>query len=127
MIGTFLRGPNWSYFGPFEPHDPLKHDAVNNIDLSAFIWTRTFNRRIPSSLLLREWPGFAGLAMWFVVLPILLGRTILRRRKATMGGFAYRLMVFLLLMMALLPLKMALRWTLGLRYILFLPEWNANV
>ena len=28
VLGTFLRGPNWNFFGPFEYWDPHKVDAA---------------------------------------------------------------------------------------------------
>jgi hypothetical protein len=44
-----------------------------------------------------------------------------------MGAIRYSVMVFLLLFMALMPIKMVLRWTLNLKYFIYLPEFNANL
>ncbi len=30
VLGTFLRGPNWNFFGPFEAWDPHKNVPLNN-------------------------------------------------------------------------------------------------
>src|SRR2546426_10238060 len=38
VMGTFLRGPNWNFFGPYEIWDPHKVEALNNRDLSEFFW-----------------------------------------------------------------------------------------
>ena len=38
FFGTFLRGPNWSFFGPYEFWDPHKQEALNNIDVSNMFW-----------------------------------------------------------------------------------------
>src|SRR6266849_1453930 len=38
FFGTFLRGPNWSFFGPYEFWDPHKAEALNNIDVSHVWW-----------------------------------------------------------------------------------------
>src|SRR5258705_5570300 len=38
VTGTFLRGPNWNFFGPYEIWDAHKVEALNNRDLSEFFW-----------------------------------------------------------------------------------------
>src|SRR5207248_2748309 len=38
VLGTFLRGPNWNFFGPFEPWDPHKVVPLNNVNLSELFW-----------------------------------------------------------------------------------------
>src|SRR5262245_23608584 len=38
VMGTFLRGPNWNFFGPYEVWDAHKVEALNNRDLSEFFW-----------------------------------------------------------------------------------------
>ena len=38
VIGTFLRGPNWNFFGPFEFWDPHKVVPLTNINLSEFVF-----------------------------------------------------------------------------------------
>ena len=40
MLGTFLRGPNWNFFGPFEYWDIHKLEALTNVNLSEYIWVR---------------------------------------------------------------------------------------
>ena len=37
ITGTFLRGPNWSFYGPYEFWDPNKLEPLVNIDLSELI------------------------------------------------------------------------------------------
>jgi hypothetical protein len=44
-----------------------------------------------------------------------------------MGGIRYSIMVILLLFMALMPIKMVLRWIFNLKYFIYLPEFNANL
>ena len=34
VLGTFLRGPNWNFFGPFEFWDIHKLEALTNVNLS---------------------------------------------------------------------------------------------
>src|ERR1700723_2978345 len=38
VLGTFLRGPNWNFFGPFAFWDPHKVDPLNNINVSQIFW-----------------------------------------------------------------------------------------
>ena len=38
FFGTFLRGPNWTFFGPYEFWDPHKAEALNNINVSNIFW-----------------------------------------------------------------------------------------
>ena len=37
------------------------------------------------------------------------------------------LVVLVLLLMALMPIKMVLRWLFNLKYFIYLPEFNANL
>ena len=36
VLGTFFRGPNWNFYGPFEYWDAHKVVALNNINLSEY-------------------------------------------------------------------------------------------
>src|SRR5260221_7506970 len=38
FLGTFLRGPGWNFFGPFEEWDPHKVLVLNNVNLSEYFW-----------------------------------------------------------------------------------------
>ena len=40
VLGTFLRGPNWNFFGPYEFWDAHKVEALNNVDLSQYFWIK---------------------------------------------------------------------------------------
>ncbi len=44
ITGTFLRGPGWNFFGPFEYWDPHKVVALNNVNLSDYVWVEWFPR-----------------------------------------------------------------------------------
>jgi hypothetical protein len=44
ILGTFLRGPNWNFFGPFEFWDPHKVESLNNVNLSEYVYNRWFER-----------------------------------------------------------------------------------
>ena len=42
ITGTFLRGPGWNFFGPFEYWDPHKVVALNNVNVSDYVWVVFF-------------------------------------------------------------------------------------
>jgi hypothetical protein len=138
LIGTFMRGPNWNFFGLYEPRDPHKIVAATNIKLSEYFWVLWLGRGLPQVPLgaggLRElglivWREIAGLALatvYFVGVPLVLGRTLLRNYRITMGRARYWVMILLLLMMLMLPLKMVLNWTMALSYIVSIPEYSFN-
>ena len=48
VLGTFLRGPNWNFFGPFEYWDIHKLAALTNVNLSEYVWVRLFRTGLRS-------------------------------------------------------------------------------
>jgi hypothetical protein len=138
ILGTFLRGPNWNFFGPFEYWDAHKVLVQNNIDLSQIFWVDWLKSGLPKApsgsdkltelfyILKRESPGILLVLGYFIVLPPLMATTIFRKFFVKMGFIRYMLMANLLLLMATLPLKMILRWTLNLKYIISIPEYFLN-
>jgi hypothetical protein len=139
VLGTFLRGPNWNFFGPYEYWDIHKVEALNNIDLSQYFWIKWLNLRMPKApdgaglgtkllfILWREFPGILVTLAYFIVLPPLMAITVFRSFFVKMGFIRYMVMSNLLLFMALLPVKMVLRWTLNLKYIISIPEFFLNL
>ena len=136
LIGTFMRGPNWSFFGLYEPRDPHKVLSLSNVSLAEYFWAILLGRGVPQvapgsgavaelgGLLWRELPGVMALVVYFVAAPIVLGRTVFRKLRRQMGRGRYVIMVLLLLMMLALPLKMILAWTLHLSYVVNIPEYS---
>ena len=57
LLGTFLRGPNWNFFGPYEYWDLHKLIPLNNVNLSDIVWIQLLGTTKPSSILVREAPG----------------------------------------------------------------------
>jgi hypothetical protein len=139
ILGTFLRGPNWNFFGPYEYWDAHKVEALNNIDLSQYFWIKGLGRGLPKAdggagfgtqlayILLREAPGILLVLGYFVVMPPVMAMTVFRKYFVRMGFIRFMVMTNLLLMMALLPLKMVLRWTLNMKYIISIPEYFLNL
>jgi hypothetical protein len=127
VLGTFLRGPNWNFFGPYEFWDVNKLVPLNNINLSEIIWIKVFGVRLPSFWLWREIFGLALVGVYLAILPLALSKTLLRRFYEKMGPIRYLIGVTLLLVMIALPIKMYLRWIFNLKYIVNIPEFAFNI
>ncbi len=137
FFGTFLRGPNWSFFGPYEYWDSHKQEALNNVDISNLWWNVIMNTARPTpennplpflpAWLVREWLGIVLVGAYMVLLPVVLRATVFKRMYENMGAIRYVLMVTHLLLMAMMPIKMVLRWLFNLKYFIYLPEFNANL
>jgi len=127
LIGTFLRGPNWNFFGPFEHWDIAKLEPLNNINVSEFIYMIVLKQRLPENILLREIGGILIMGGYFLVLPTLLARTILKDLHAKLGNFRYSIFIIFLLIAVFLPIKMYLRWVFNLKYIIAIPEFFFNI
>ena len=56
VIGTFFRGPNWNFYGPFEWWDPHKLVVLNNVNLSEYVWIKLLNKGLPANKI----TAFAG-------------------------------------------------------------------
>jgi hypothetical protein len=131
VLGTFLRGPNWNFFGPFEPWDPHKVDPLNNVNLSDMFWLGV--GQTPEKIgkvygwFVREFVGIALVLAYFIALPPLLAKTVFRGFFIKMGFLRYMMLLTLIQFMASLPLKMVLRWTLNLKYIVYIPEYFFNI
>lgn len=127
VLGTFLRGPNWNFFGPFEYWDIHKLAALTNVNLSEYIWVRAFRTGLPTNWLVREIFGIAIVIAYITVLPVVLARTVFTVFYEKMGAPRYHVGAFLFLMMIALPIKMLLRWIFNLKYIVAIPELFFNI
>jgi len=127
VLGTFLRGPNWNFFGPFEYWDVHKLLALNNVDLSEYVWVRLFGMSLPTQWFIREIFGIVLTLFYIGVLPVLLARRWFRGYYEKLGAPRYYVTVFLFLMMLALPIKMLLRWAFSLKYIVAIPEFFFNI
>src|SRR6266487_1681528 len=122
VLGTFLRGPNWNFFGPYEFWDINKLVPLNNINLSEIIWIKMFKTGMPRFWLFREIFGLGLVVLYMGLLPPILAETVLRRFYEKMGTVRYLIGVNLALIMLALPIKMYLRWIFNLKYIVNIPE-----
>ena len=127
VLGTFLRGPNWNFFGPFEFWDLHKLEALVNVNLSEYIWVRALGTGLPSQWFVREIFGILFVLFYIFALPGLLGKLWFKSYYEKLGGPRYYVTAFLFLAMMALPIKMLLRWLFNLKYIVAIPEFFFNI
>jgi Ca2+/Na+ antiporter len=127
ILGTFLRGPNWNFFGPYQYWDPHKLEALVNVNLSEFIWVKGLGMGLPSNPIIREIFGFILVLAYFLLLPPLFAKKWFKGFYERLGPARFNVMMFLLLFMTALPIKMALRWLFNLKYIVGIPEYFFNI
>jgi hypothetical protein len=141
LLGTFLRGPNWNFFGVYETWDARKVQVLNNVDLSEYFWIDGLGRPRPEApadagllvrsgyIAWRELPGILLLGLYFGVVPLLLTRysAMFKNLYPRMKLARYAIMMGLLLVMTLLPIKMICRWLFNLKYFVSIPEFLLNV
>jgi len=140
VMGTFLRGPNWNFFGFYETWDAHKVEALNNVDLSEYFWIGMLGMARPKApddanvwvmifwVVVREFPGIFLLLTYLFAVPPFMAMFIpfFRKMFVRMGFIRYMVMTNLLLMMALLPIKMVCRWSMTMKYFIAVPEFFLN-
>jgi hypothetical protein len=140
VMGTFMRGPNWNFFGLFELWDPHKVEVLNNVDLSEYFWIWIFKQARPKPpegagelvklwfILKREFPGILLTLGYFLILPpaAVIGSKFVQKMYLKMGFVRYMVMSNLFLIMMLLPIKMLFRWTANGKYFIAIPEYLLN-
>ncbi|ATH09456.1 hypothetical protein BIY24_01030 [Halobacteriovorax marinus] len=128
IVGTFLRGPNWTFYGPFEYWDFHKVVAEYNVNLSEYIWIKILNVPMPKNIIVREIFGIIATVAYMVVLPLAsLKLKLCKDLYEKSGAIRYYIFIFLFIIMMSLPIKMVLRWLINLKYIIALPEWELNL
>jgi len=127
LVGTFLRGPNWNFFGPFEFWDVHKVVPLLNVNLSEFIFIKWLAWGLPKQWFIREAPGIFLVMLYFAVPPAILAKTLFKEYYKKLGPVRYGVMVMMLLFMLALPIKMYLRWAFNLKYIVAIPEFFFNI
>lgn len=117
FVGTFMRGPGWYFFWPWQTWDPHKVVALTNVDLHEL-----FGIHNKMTALI-----FGGIVVggYFAVIPLFWfwkhkSMPILEK----MGMVRYSIVAFLFLSMMSLPIKMLLRWTLNIKYVWVTPWFN---
>ena len=131
IIGTFVRGPGWNWFWPWEPWDPHKVEALTNVDLPYMLGFRDYYWSMAF--------GFVVVMGYFIVGTALMYAWVWRLPpnrpfSAFPGGgpeilkiwgpTRFALTSFLFLNMLAVLIKMLLRHMFNVKYILVTPWLN---
>ena len=127
VLGTFLRGPNWNFFGPFEVWNVHKVVPLLNVNLSEFVFIKWLGWGLPSQWYLRELPGILLVLAYLLIPPAMAAKTFCKKAFQEMGAVRYAVAAFLLLMVIAVPIKMYLRWAFNLKYLVAIPEFFFNI
>ena len=128
ILGTFLRGPNWNFFGPYEYWDIHKVEPLVNIHLSHIMWVKLLGQGLPKNMYLREIFGILATAIYLFVIPVVVARWgVFKHFHQKLGGVRYHIFMNLLLVMMSMPIKMYLRWAFNFKYIINMPEIFFNI
>ena len=117
IVGTFLRGPGWNIFMPWEYWDPHKLVPLTNQNLSYLFGIRDD--------MTANFFGFAIVAGYFALGPIFYfwkGKS--SKFLQELGLVRYVIVSFLFLCMMALPIKMILRLALNIKYVWVSPWFN---
>lgn len=117
ILGTFMRGPGWNFFWPWELWDTHKVVAMTNIDLHEFLGIRS-----------KLGAGIFGMILvggYFALIPII---WYWKREKwpmlQTLGSLRYSVTAFLFLSMMGLVIKIILRLAFNIKYVWVTPWFN---
>jgi hypothetical protein len=120
VIGTFLRGPGWNWFWPWEKWDVHRVEAMTNVDLPYMIGLRD-----------PFWSSIFGLVVvggYFVVGTLAMYAWVRRLKGALFmqqwGMPRFMTTSFLFLNMLAVLIKMVMRHALSIKYILVTPWIN---
>ncbi len=129
VYGTFLRGPNWNFFGPYEVWDLHKLEFLKNVNLSEYFWRGLGinGGKLPDNPFIREWLGIVVTLGYIGAGPVILQKTVMKPLFDKLGAPRFYITAFLFLSMAALPIKMVLRWMINLKYIVAMPEFFFNI
>jgi len=117
VVGTFLRGPGWNFFAPWEPWDPHKVVPLTNVNLTYLLGIRNDTQA--------AYVGFFFVAGYFALGPIFyFWKRNTSRFLQEFGLVRYIVVSSLFLIMLALPIKMALRWVANIKYVWVTPWFN---
>ncbi len=112
--GTFLRGPGWNFFMPWEYWDPHKVVALTNVDLPYMLGFRSYWGQAAA--------GTALIVLWYATIP---AYYIWRReRMKNVGLVRYLIKASLNMTMMGIVAKMVLRIGFNVKYVLVTPWFN---
>jgi hypothetical protein len=131
VIGTFVRGPGWNWFWPWEPWDPHKVEALTNVDLPYMLGFRDYYWSMGFGLVVIVGYFIVGTAaLWYLIWRLPPHRPLSAfpgggpEILKTWGAPRFAITTFLFLNMLAVLIKMLLRHMLNVKYILVTPWLN---
>ncbi|MCE9624957.1 MAG: cytochrome C [Deltaproteobacteria bacterium] len=127
IVGVFLRGPGWNFFAPWAEWDPHKVVALTNVDLNILVANLTGLDILRNSVAAAIF-GTILVGAYYSLIPIYwMVKVKTSKTLQELGIVRYGITAFLFLTMMSLPIKMLLRWTLNIKYIVKFPWINLNI
>jgi hypothetical protein len=120
IIGTFFRGPGWNLFWPWQKWDPHKVVALTNVDLPYLVGFRDYWWSAAFSLVMIGGYFVVAIGLFYLFVLRIKGREFLER----WGMVRFSIVAGLMALMFSLPVKMALRLLLNVKYVLVTPWIN---
>jgi hypothetical protein len=131
IIGTFVRGPGWNWFWPWEVWDPHKVEALTNVNLPYMLGLRDYWWSMAFGLALVGGYFVVGTAvLWWLVWRMPPNRPFSAfpgggpELLAAWGAPRFAITVFFFLNMMAVLIKMLLRHMLNVKYIAVTPWFN---
>ncbi|MFT4569246.1 MAG: hypothetical protein ACI8TX_002284 [Hyphomicrobiaceae bacterium] len=120
VIGTFIRGPGWNWFWPWEPWDAHKVVAMTAVDLPYIFGLRDYWASAIFGLVVVLGYFVVGTGAMYAWVVKLKGAAFMNR----WGAVRFGLTSFLFLNMIAVVLKMILRMAFNVKYIMVTPWIN---
>jgi hypothetical protein len=120
IIGTFFRGPGWNLFWPWQKWDPHKVVALTNVDLPYLVGFRDYWWSAAFSLVMIGGYFVVAIGLFYLFVLRIKGKEFLER----WGMVRFSIVAGLMALMFSLPVKMALRLLLNVKYVLVTPWIN---
>jgi Cytochrome b(C-terminal)/b6/petD len=123
VVGTFFRGPGWNIFTPWEYWDAHRVVPLNNVDLPELFGVPTLNIDNTYNMLSILF-GSVVLVAFYAVAFLIWWRKRDEPLYKALGPIRYGVTAFFTLTMAGVVIKILLRHTLNIKYILATPFFN---
>ena len=120
VVGTFLRGPGWNWFWPWEPWDSHRVVAMTAIDLPYMLGFRSY--------WVQAFVGLSLVVAYFVLGTLGMYAWVVRKKGSEFmerwGAARFGLVSFLFLNMMAIVIKMGLRLGFNVKYFMVTPWIN---
>ncbi|MFQ5477376.1 MAG: cytochrome C [Candidatus Binatia bacterium] len=120
IVGTFMRGPGWNWFWPWEIWDTHKVVAMSNVDLPYLFGFRDYTMSALFGLSVVVGYFVVGTGLMYTLIVRTRGRAFMKR----WGMVRFGLTSFLFLNMVAVLIKLVLRNAFNIKYIMVTPWIN---